>query len=56
VTGAAFLIDPNGWLRAVHRPDAPGGWHTKSDLIAAIRGICASPIKQPSGGDHEHHH
>jgi mono/diheme cytochrome c family protein len=56
LAGAEFLVDPNGWLRAVHRPDAPGGWHTTDDLIAAVRGIDANPIQQLSGGSHEHHH
>jgi putative copper export protein/mono/diheme cytochrome c family protein len=56
LAGAEFLIDPNGWLRAVHRPNAAGGWHTGDSLIAAIRGIDAKPIQPPSGGQHEHHH
>ena len=55
-TGSAFLIDPNGWLRAVQRPGAIGGWHSRDDLLAAIRGIRTHPIKQISGGSHEHHH
>ncbi|MDR3531590.1 MAG: CopD family protein [Rhodopila sp.] len=56
LAGAEFLVDPNGWLRAVHRPGDASGWHTRDDLIAAIHGICSSPIHQPSGGMHEHHH
>jgi mono/diheme cytochrome c family protein len=56
LSGAEFLIDPNGWLRAVRRPGTAGAWHTGEGLIAAIRGICASPIHQSSGGMHEHHH
>jgi mono/diheme cytochrome c family protein len=55
LAGTEFLVDPNGWLRAVHRPGAAGGWHT-NDLIAAVRSIYASPIKRPSGAQHEHHH
>ena len=54
--GSVFLIDPNGWLRAVRRPGATGLWHSRNDLLTAIRGICAHPISQPSGGSHEHHH
>jgi putative copper export protein/mono/diheme cytochrome c family protein len=53
---SAFLIDPNGWLRAVQRPGATGGWHSRNDLLAAIRGICAHPIEQTSGVSYEHHH
>jgi hypothetical protein len=56
LASAGFLVDPNGWLRAVHRPDPAGRWHDRQSLIAAIRGICANPIQQPSGGPHEHHH
>ena len=51
MSGAAFLIDANGWLRAVHRPGAAGGW-----LAGAIRDIEARPIQQLSGEPHEHHH
>jgi putative copper export protein/mono/diheme cytochrome c family protein len=53
--GSAFLVDPNGWLRAVERPGAAGAWHSRDDLLAAIRVICAHPIEQPGGASHEHH-
>jgi putative copper export protein/mono/diheme cytochrome c family protein len=56
LSGAEFLVDPDGWLRAVRRPGSAGAWHTGQGLIAAIREICASPIKQSNGGQHEHHH
>jgi putative copper export protein/mono/diheme cytochrome c family protein len=56
LAGAIFLVDPNGWLRAVHWPDAPGGWHTDAELLALVRSICAHPISGASGGEHEHHH
>jgi putative copper export protein/mono/diheme cytochrome c family protein len=54
--GAEFLVDPNGWLRAAQRPGVASGWHSRDDLLAAIRGIRAHPIEQPNGGSHEHHH
>jgi putative copper export protein/mono/diheme cytochrome c family protein len=54
--GSAFLIDPNGWLRAVERPGAAAGWQSADNLLAAIRVICAHPIEQPRGASHEHHH
>ncbi len=53
--GSAFLIDPNGWLRAVQRPGTNAGWHSRDDLLAAIRVICAHPIEQTAGASHEHH-
>ena len=53
--GSAFLIDPNGWLRAVQRPGGIEGWHSRDDLLAAIRVICAHPIEQSAGASHEHH-
>jgi putative copper export protein/mono/diheme cytochrome c family protein len=56
LSGALFLVDPNGWLRGVRRPGASGLWQTRDDLIAAIRGICSSPIQQSDGGSHGHHH
>jgi putative copper export protein/mono/diheme cytochrome c family protein len=56
LAGTEFLVDPDGWLRSVRRPGATGAWPASATLIAAIRGICASPIEQPNGGPHEHHH
>jgi putative copper export protein/mono/diheme cytochrome c family protein len=56
LAGAEFLVDRNGWLRAVYRPGAAGGRQTRESLIAAIREIDAKPIQPPSGGSHEHHH
>jgi mono/diheme cytochrome c family protein len=54
--GSEFLVDPNGWLRAVQSPGATSGWHSRDDLLAAIRGIWVHPIEQPDGASHEHHH
>jgi putative copper export protein/mono/diheme cytochrome c family protein len=54
--GFEFLIDPNGWLRAVQRPGAGEGWHSRDDLLAAIRAVSAHPIEQTSGDPNEHHH
>jgi putative copper export protein/mono/diheme cytochrome c family protein len=56
LAGAEFLVDPNGWLRAVHRPGSPGGWQSRDQLIAAINGICTNQINSLAGGDHDHHH
>jgi putative copper export protein/mono/diheme cytochrome c family protein len=54
--GTEFLIDPDGWLRAMEPPGATGGWRSGADLLAAIREICTHPIEQPTGGEHDHHH
>lgn len=54
--GTEFLVDPNGWLRAVRHAGVEGGWPGGEDLIAAIRAICSNPIQPPRGGQHEHHH
>jgi mono/diheme cytochrome c family protein len=56
LAGAIFVVDPNGWLRAVHWPDAPGGWHTDAELVEVVRSISTHPISIASGGEHEHHH
>ena len=29
LSGAEFLIDPNGWLRAIRRPGTAGEWHNR---------------------------
>lgn len=55
LAGSEFLIDRNGWLRAVRVAGRPSGWPTRNDLIAAVRGICANPLQPTSGGEHEHH-
>jgi hypothetical protein len=56
LAGARILIDPNGWLRAVHWPTEPDGWHTTADLIAAIRQISTNPIRSATGDELAHHH
>ncbi len=56
LAGATFLVDPNGWLRAVHWSGAPLGWHTDAELVDIVRAICANPIDAASGGEHAHHH
>jgi mono/diheme cytochrome c family protein len=55
-SGSEFLIDPNGWLRAVQRPGEADGWRSREALLAAISRICAQPVELASGGSHEHHH
>lgn len=52
--GAWFLVDPQGWLRAFHRPDE--GAPPPMTLAAEIDSILAHPIAATSGGVHVHHH
>jgi mono/diheme cytochrome c family protein len=58
MSGSRFLIDGNGWLRGMSRPDgnpdAPNRDDTAS-LRAEIGRIIANPISASAGG-HAHHH
>jgi len=56
LAGTEFLVDSNGWLRAVLRPDSNGGRLARDDLVAAIRHHDTPSIRSASGGNHEHHH
>ena len=42
--GTQFLIDGQGWLRALQRPGQPGGWNDPRTLAAEIRELDAHPI------------
>jgi putative copper export protein/mono/diheme cytochrome c family protein len=53
LTGAEFLVDPNGWLRAAWLPNSGRGWSTPDELIAKVRLICTHPIAINPRGDHE---
>ncbi len=48
LAGTQFLVDQNGWLRALARPGDP----PLPDAIA----ICRAPLDVPVGGGHVHHH
>jgi hypothetical protein len=54
IVGAEFLVDPNGWLRAV-RPPARN-WPSGENLLAAIEDIRNHPIERTTGGQFGHHH
>ena len=56
LAGSAFLVDPNGWLRALHKVNGSAGWQSPGALAATLRNICTNPLKPFSGGGHEHHH
>ena len=54
LAGAQFLVDPNGWMRAVQRPgETAVRWADPALLLADVRTICRTPIAAPTGG---HHH
>ena len=51
VNGAQFLIDGNGWLRDLQRPDAAPGWDDPAILAQAVAAIRAHPLAG-TGGNH----
>jgi hypothetical protein len=55
LAGTEFLVDPDGWLRALWRPDTPGGWRTSDQLIAEIQLICSHPVAASNGGRNVRH-
>ena len=52
LAGTHFLIDAEGWLRAVQRPGQPGSWNDPQILAAEIRVLRTNPIAAPGSGDH----
>jgi len=42
--GTQILIDGEGWLRAVQRPDGPGDWRDPKALAAAVAAMRAHPV------------
>jgi putative copper export protein/mono/diheme cytochrome c family protein len=52
LTGTEFLVDRDGWLRAMRRPDDRPRWSTPDMLLAALRQIANERISADSG----HHH
>jgi len=56
LAGTEFLVDPDGWLRAVRRPGTERGWPIGKNLIATIRSICTTSINTSIGSFDAHHH
>lgn len=55
LAGTGFLVDAQGWLRAVQRPgDGTSRWSDPALLLADARAICAQPIAAPNGAGHVH--
>jgi hypothetical protein len=55
MAGSQFLIDGNGWLRAILRPTATGDGNADA-LQAEIDRINANPIMMAAGAPMHHHH
>jgi len=51
--GMQFLVDPNGWLRAM-QPLASAA--DPAALLAEIEQICHHPLEDPGGASAHHHH
>ena len=52
--GTEFLIDGDGWLRAVQRPTAAPGWNDPKTLAADVQQFAAHPIAASAGASHAH--
>ncbi len=44
LAGTQFLIDDQGWLRAMQRPGSPGGWDNPASLQAEIQTLRNHPL------------
>lgn len=56
LAGTGFLVDPQGWLRAVQRPGGQGTprWSDPALLLIDAWAICAQPVAAPAGAGHVH--
>ena len=52
--GTQFLIDGEGWLRAVQRPAGMPGWNDPATLAAEVQQLAAHPIAPNAGASHAH--
>ncbi len=57
LAGTQFLVDPDGWLRAMQRPgeQVAAGWDDPVALMAEIQQICRHPLANAGGADAHHH-
>ena len=53
--GAQFLVDQEGWIRALKRPGQESDTGAAASLLAALTEICTHPLGD-SGKAHAHHH
>ncbi len=54
--GAVFIVDSNGWLRAVFKGTRPGEWPDPVAFIAAAQHAQENPIQDPDAGMMQMHH
>ena len=52
LAGMEFLIDGDGWLRAMQRPGQVPGWSDPAALLADVKRFGAQPVAAASGVDH----
>ena len=55
LAGTEFLIDTNGWLRAVQKPGQTISWSDPGKLEQQVVQLCAHPLSADQPG-HAHHH
>ncbi len=55
IAGAQFLIDADGWLRAVQRPDTKPGWDDPKTLGREVVAIRTHPVAGVAGSDQPMH-
>ena len=49
MAGSEFLVDPDGWLRNVFHPAAPGIWPDAAGFLAAQQKAAQNPIAESGG-------
>jgi hypothetical protein len=54
LSGSQFLVDPDGWLRALWRPGDPPGWTATASLPAEVAAIRRAPVHVTQGARHQH--
>ena len=55
LAGAQFLVDANGWMRAVQRAgETTVRWADPALLLADVQAICRHPIAAAASGGHHH--
>ncbi len=56
LAGSEFLIDTNGWLRALQKPGQAINWNDPGKLGQMVVQLCAHPLLAANDTGHAHHH